>query len=66
MAAVTSANWKDLLSVDVGGHEVVAILEKDGKQEEASMDTVRVESNPDSGRRVGSPGRMFKVPGKED
>lgn len=59
----SSANWnkKDVTSNDAGGHEMMAIIEKDDLQEEASIEMIEI-----TGKRTrwgGSPGRMRKAPG---
>ena len=57
----------DLLSVDVGGQDMNAIQEKDGNQEEQSMETVKIEESTTGNKiRPWSPGRLFKAPGVED
>ena len=57
----------DMLSVDVGGQDMNAIQEKDGIQEEGSMETVRIdESTTGKWKRPCSPGRLFKAPGVDE
>ena len=57
----------DLLSVDVGGQNINAIQEKEGNQEEQSMETVKIDESANvSKNRRQSPGRLFKAPGVED
>lgn len=51
-----------MLSVDVGGQEMMAILERDDVREEASMETVNISSHRLKG---GSPGRLIKAAGTE-
>ena len=46
-----------------------AIQEKDGIQEEQSMDSVKIEDSTtgnNNKQRPWSPGRLFKAPGVED
>ena len=56
----------DLLSVDVGGQNINAIQEKDGNQEEQSMETVKIEESANVSKNRRSPGRLFKATGVED
>ena len=60
----------DLLSVDIGGQEVVAILERDDGLEggeSSSVDTVNFSNRHKSRGKTGSsPGRMLIAPGVGD
>ena len=53
----------DLLSMDFGGQEMKAILERDDIQEEASVDLIQIRGKVTRGS---SPGRLVRAPGTDD
>ena len=64
----TSTNWnkKDVLSMEAGGNEMMAIIEKDDLQEEASIEMIEItgkRTRRGGGGYGGSPGRMRRAPG---